>query len=155
MNTMSLFIAVIILSFITFLLLISTFVLHRRLTALLKGENGRSLEKVIHDLVNNLAEVEKKVKEEEIKLSALITETETHTRAPQMIRYKALESNNSNQSFSIALIDGHGNGSVLTSLHIRDRVTIYAKKILTWKSDLELTDEEKNALALAHGEKVR
>lgn len=152
MNITILFVATITLSVITLILLLTTLRLHKRLKNLLEGEHGRSLEKVIHDLITDVRTLENKSSKEETKLETLLRETRAHTRAPQMIRYKALESNNSNQSFSLALVDSNGNGSVMTSLHIRDRVSVYAKNVRAWKSDLELTEEEQRALALVQKE---
>lgn len=153
MTTTTLLIALVILSVIMLTLLVSTFILHTRLKKLLEGEHGRSLEKVIHDIIKDVRTLEEKSKVEESKLTHLIEETKHHVKTPQMLRYKALESNNSNQSFSIALVDSHGDGSVLTTLHIRDRVSFYAKKIEKWQSELELTEEEQNVIASAGGKK--
>lgn len=148
MNNTTIIILFAALACLTLVLLVTTIILHKRVSTLLQGEHGRSLEKILHDLIDHVRTVSTVQNEEKEKLSLLIKETLLHVKTPQMIRYKALESNNSNQSFSIALLDSHGAGSVITSLHIRDRVSIYAKKIHSWKSDLELTEEEQKAVAL-------
>ncbi|MGQ9457218.1 MAG: DUF4446 family protein, partial [Anaerolineae bacterium] len=55
-----------------------------------------------------------------------------------------------NQSFAIALVDGRGNGVVLSSLHAREGTRVYAKPLKKWESDYALTEEEKQAIALAY-----
>ena len=56
-----------------------------------------------------------------------------------------------NQSFAIALTDEKGDGVILSSLHARDRISIFAKAVQSGKSELGLTDEETTALTKAHG----
>lgn len=63
------------------------------------------------------------------------------------LRFKAFETGTSNQSFAIALVNEQGDGVVLSSLHHRDRVATYAKPITKYKSDYDLSDEEKQVLA--------
>jgi len=51
-----------------------------------------------------------------------------------------------NQSFSLAQVDSHGNGSVITHLFSREMSRVSAKRILDWESEQELSPEEKQAL---------
>lgn len=52
-------------------------------------------------------------------------------------------------SFSLALLDGYKNGIIITSLHTRERTRVYLKDILSGKSKIDLSEEEKKALKLA------
>ena len=55
-----------------------------------------------------------------------------------------------NQSFAIALLDGHNNGLVISSLYTREGTRIYAKPIIKGNSPRHpLTEEEKKAIAKA------
>ena len=60
----------------------------------------------------------------------------------QTIRYKAYDASGSNQSFSIALLNEHGNGVVISSLHSHDRMSTFAKPIQKYESSYGLTEEE-------------
>jgi hypothetical protein len=51
-----------------------------------------------------------------------------------------------NQSFSSVLADEEGSGTVITSMHLRDRTNIFAKPLKNWKSEYELSKEEKKAI---------
>lgn len=51
-----------------------------------------------------------------------------------------------NQSFSSVFADEEGSGVVITSIHTRERTSVFAKPIKTWQSDYELSEEEKQAL---------
>jgi DNA polymerase-3 subunit alpha len=53
-----------------------------------------------------------------------------------------LEPNGSNQSFSVALVNEQGNGVILSTLHVRDRVNTFAKPITNYESEYDLTEEE-------------
>ena len=50
------------------------------------------------------------------------------------------------QSFATAFLDETGNGIVLSTLYIRDRVGIYAKPLKKGRSEYELTGEERKAI---------
>ena len=67
-----------------------------------------------------------------------------------VVRFNPFHDTGGDQSFAIALVDGHGNGVVLSSLHARDVTRVYAKPLHKWESDYSLTDEEKQAIALAY-----
>jgi hypothetical protein len=51
-----------------------------------------------------------------------------------------------NQSFSTALVDSDGNGIVISSLYSRQRVSVFAKPIESWKCEYDLSEEEKEIL---------
>jgi hypothetical protein len=67
-----------------------------------------------------------------------------------VVRFNAFYDTGSDQSFAIALVDGRGNGVVLSSLHARDVTRVYAKPLQKWESSYQLTEEEKQAIALAY-----
>lgn len=51
-----------------------------------------------------------------------------------------------NQSFSCAFIDEEGNGVIITSMHTRERTNVFAKPLQNWKSEYELSEEEKETI---------
>jgi hypothetical protein len=51
-----------------------------------------------------------------------------------------------NQSFSSVFADEEGNGVVITSMHTRERTNVFAKPLKNWKSEYELSEEEKEAI---------
>jgi hypothetical protein len=56
------------------------------------------------------------------------------------------EGTGGNQSFSSIFADEEGNGVVITSMHTRERTNMFGKPLKNWKSEYELTDEEKQAI---------
>lgn len=66
-----------------------------------------------------------------------------------IIRYSAFENVGGNQSFSLALLDAHGTGALLSCLHSRDDARVYAKPLTQWRSSYSLSAEEQQALGQA------
>jgi hypothetical protein len=66
-----------------------------------------------------------------------------------VIRYNAFNGVGGAQSFSMALVDEDGHGVVVTGLHGRDGVRVYAKPLENWKSSHSLSAEEQEALSVA------
>jgi len=87
------------------------------------------------------------------KLEALASQTQAtlrHTiRGVGMVRFRALPDVGGDQSFSLALVDGEGNGLVLSALYLREGTRFYGKPLTAWNSPYPLTDEEKQALEQA------
>lgn len=133
------------------LTLIQMLVLQRRLSTFMKGKIAKDFEGIIletldkvHTLENNDTKIQTSIDEIRKRLS-------TSLRNASLLRFKAIEGTASNQSFSIALLDELGNGLVISSLHVRDRISIYGKKIMQWKSEVELTEEEKEVIKESKG----
>ena len=65
------------------------------------------------------------------------------------VRYSAFEDTGGDQSFSLAIADGQGDGVVLSALYGRDATRVYAKSVENWASSRALADEEEQALSRA------
>ena len=61
-------------------------------------------------------------------------------------RYDAFEGVNGEQSFSLALLDGKGNGTVLTSLQNRQSARFFGKVIVDGQPQQSLSEEEQRVL---------
>jgi hypothetical protein len=66
-----------------------------------------------------------------------------------IVRYNAFEEMGGNLSFSLAILDDHGDGLVLTSINGRADSRTYAKPIKALSSPHTLSDEEREAIASA------
>ncbi|MBN1582225.1 MAG: DUF4446 family protein [Anaerolineae bacterium] len=67
-----------------------------------------------------------------------------------LIRFNPFRDTGGNQSFAWTIVDGYGNGIVLSSLHSREGTRAYAKPLNRWESPYSLTDEEQQAIDRAH-----
>ena len=68
-----------------------------------------------------------------------------------LVRYDAYGEMSGRQSTSIALLDAHRTGLVLSSIHHRDQARLYAKQIVNGQPEFELSPEESEAIRLALG----
>ena len=66
-----------------------------------------------------------------------------------VVRYDAFDDLGGGLSWSLALVDDHGDGIVLTSIHGRSEARTYAKSVAGWSSDQQLSPEEEAALEQA------
>jgi hypothetical protein len=66
-----------------------------------------------------------------------------------LVRYDAYGEMSGRQSTSIALLDAHRTGLVLSSIHHRDQARLYAKQVHEGQPELELSPEENEAIRLA------
>jgi hypothetical protein len=69
-----------------------------------------------------------------------------------LVRYDAYGEMSGQQSTSIALLDAHHSGLVLSSIHHRDQARLYAKQIREGQAEFELSPEEHEAIRLAYDE---
>ncbi len=66
-----------------------------------------------------------------------------------VVRFNSQADEGGNLSFSLALLDAHRSGFVVTSLHGRQQNRIYAKQIIAGGSETNLSEEEQNAVFAA------
>ncbi|HEX8105524.1 MAG TPA: DUF4446 family protein [Solirubrobacteraceae bacterium] len=74
-----------------------------------------------------------------------------------LVRYDAYGELSGHQSTTIALLDAHRNGVVLSSIAHRDTARLYCKQVVAGEGELQLSPEEVEAirLAIAGGETSR
>ena len=66
-----------------------------------------------------------------------------------LVRFNPFSDTGGDQSFSIALLDGEGDGLVISSLFSRNETRVFAKPIQAGQSKYNLTEEEQQAILLA------
>ena len=69
-----------------------------------------------------------------------------------IVRFNPYHDTGGDYSFAVALLDGSGNGVLLTGLYHRDQCRVYAKPISGWGSSYALTGEEREAIERSRGE---
>lgn len=76
---------------------------------------------------------------------------EQSVRGVETIRFNPFKGTGvgGNQSFATAFINKKGNGVVFSSLHARDRVSIFSKPLKDFISEYELSEEEKDVIERA------
>jgi len=87
------------------------------------------------------------------ELENLKKESKFSVQKVGIVRFNPFSEVGSDQSFSIALLDGNDNGEVITSLSPREGNRVYGKPIKGGTSEYSLSEEEKKAIEMAKIEK--
>jgi hypothetical protein len=83
------------------------------------------------------------------EVAALRAEARGALRHLAVVRYDAFGDMGGHLSWSLALVDDGGDGVVVTSIHGRSDARTYAKNLLGWASEQQLSPEEQDAVARA------
>jgi hypothetical protein len=134
----------VILSFVSIFLFYKVYAV---LKVLKTAGDQRSINDVLSDLDNHL-------KESKLSLAGLQKTVEDHKRLSLkhlqkagFIRFNPFTNTGGDQSFTLAILNGHNDGFVISSLHSRDQTRTFAKPIKAGQGEkFELSKEEKSAV---------
>ncbi len=85
------------------------------------------------------------------EVAALRAEGASALKHLAVVRYDAFEGAGGGLSWSLALLDDHGDGVLVTSIHGRTEARTYAKSVVDWSCDQPLSPEEADAVQRARG----
>ncbi len=138
------------LAVITFLLLRSIAFFNK----LVKTNGKDDFKTILENILKNVEE-EKKVGEEIKKaLEEIKKDNLFHFQKIGFLRYNPFSETGGNQSFVLALLDGHDDGFVITSLHGREATRVFAKPVKNGKeAGYEFSKEEVQAIIEAQRKK--
>jgi len=97
----------------------------------------------------DLKKVLKQFEELRKQVEKISQTSKTSVQKVGIVRYNPFSEVGGNQSFSVALLDGHNNGIVITSLFSRDGNRVYGKPVKNGHSEYSLSNEEKKAIEKA------
>lgn len=133
------------------MLLVRTNKLQRKLTRLMKGTSSVSLEEMIASYQEKVDTAKQDAEMCVDNLKLLNSQIRNCVQKVGVVRFKAFEDVGSDLSYSVALLDDHNDGVVITSLFGRNISTSYAKPIEKGESKYALSDEEMYAMNKAMG----
>ena len=105
------------------------------------------------ELLNCFKLLEEDLEKISAELNNLKRENKFSVQKISLIRFNPFKEVGSNQSFSMALLDGKDNGIVITSLYNREGNRVYGKPIKNGKSPYSLSKEEQIAIEKAEESK--
>jgi hypothetical protein len=139
-----------LLAFLIVLILAARLRKVRRSYALLRGEGGEK------DIFAAFSRVIKRVQaiEERVDHVSSTQQEESLLRKVALqrfglVRYDAFDDMGGRLSFSAALLDDNGDGVIISSINGRTETRTYAKLVRGLTSDHNLSDEEREAIAIA------
>jgi hypothetical protein len=135
-------------------------ILAARLRRLRAGQRAVLGDSGARDLVAHAESVERRVEELSRSLDALTSLTTERLAAAEarltrvlsrssVVRYDAYDEMSGRQSSSIALLDDHADGVVLSSILHREQARFYAKWVTGGNSELGISPEEQAAIERA------
>ena len=83
------------------------------------------------------------------RMTALEAATAGALQHVGFVRFNAFADVGSELSYALAVIDGHGNGFLISSIYAREEVRNYAKAIRAFAADKDVGAEEQRALEMA------
>ncbi|OCT16443.1 hypothetical protein A8709_03180 [Paenibacillus pectinilyticus] len=120
--------------------------LRKRYTKMINGSSAENMEQLLMDMQNAINEQ----KAESVKASANITTIRQlmmkMTSNIGIRRYNAFNEGGSDLSFTLAMLNEEQDGVILTGIHSREQMYVYAKPIQKGQSTYTLSPEEKEAI---------
>jgi hypothetical protein len=123
--------------------------LGRRIENLTQGGDETSLEDVLGSHLERVRQAVKDVDGVAARAAVLERDMQASFSRVGLVRFNPFEDTGGNQSFALAMLDGRGDGFVVSSLHARAGTRVYAKAIAGGASEAALSDEESEALRQA------
>ena len=136
----------ILLFILTMVLLSSVNKLEKKYKRMMRGINNANLEHVINSNIDNIEKALKNSEDSLEQCKKISEEMKDCVNKVAIMRYKAFEDVGSDLSFSIAILDSHNDGVILTGIYSRHDSTTYAKPIDKGISRYDLSEEEIHVL---------
>ena len=129
--------------------------LEKKLTFFFSGKSAKTLETVLTEQLGRTQELDREIQELFDALEKLRALSLKSLHKHSVLRFNPFKEVGSNQSFSVALLDGDDSGVVISSLHTREGTRVYAKPIQGGKdAGFPFTEEEKSVILKAASTKV-
>ena len=144
-----LIVMIIILLVLIFVLFSKTKKMEVRLKKFTLGKDGKSLEKDIIALYEDNKFLKNNLEHNKKDIRILYKNMESAFQKVGIVKYDAFKQMGGQLSFSLALLDENNNGLILNSVHSTEGCYTYTKKITAGVCEIDLGEEESQALAIA------
>jgi len=112
-------------------------------------EQPENLEQIITSIASKIQRLQTGQEQHKQQLTELQETLSFAVQQVGIVRYNSQADDGGNLSFSLALLDAHRSGFVITSLHGRQQNRIYSKQIKNGDSEVPLSEEERDAVFAA------
>lgn len=117
------------------------------------NKKSKELPKDVREVLDKFGKLEERFERLSSDLNKLKEEDKLSVQRVGIVRFNPFSESGGDQSFSIALLNGKNDGIVITSLYARGENRVYGKPIKDGKSEYQLSEEEKTAIAKAEENK--
>lgn len=125
--------------------------LQLKIRRLLSGKDARTLEDTIVHAHNEIRDLRNFEKECLAYFTQVEKRLQRSIQGVETVRFNPFKGigEGGNQSFATIFTNEHGDGVVVSSLYSRDRVSVFSKPLSKFKSEYDLTAEERGVLNTA------
>jgi hypothetical protein len=123
--------------------------LEQRFVATLGSDQANSLEQTLTGHLARVEDVDLRLTQLNLSYETLTAMTGLASQKISIVRFNPFGDTGGDQSFTLAVLDSHDSGYVLTSIHGREGTRVYVKPVDFGKSKYTLSTEEQQALAQA------
>ncbi len=123
--------------------------LKERLNSVLGGLDSNSLESSLATHIQEVRAVDNRLDELNKEYERLAVTNSVASQKISLVRFNPFGDTGGDQSSTLAVLDAHDSGYVLTSIHGREGTRVYVKPVDLGKSKYTLSTEEQQALAQA------
>jgi len=121
----------------------------RRLSHLLRLADRGSLDEMVNALSRNIEETNRRLDDVAAWQRAADETLAGCARTPVMLRFRAFDGVGGDLSYSCAILDGKGDGVILTALHSQNASFSYGKPVESGRSVYQFSTEEQEAVGRA------
>ena len=134
---------------------ISIYKTKKKQLKLFQGKQAKNLEQIILNHHNQISQLDEQLKQLSKLTNQINILSNVSLNKVGMVRFNPFKNLGGNQSFSVAFLNSHLNGLVISSIYHENNSRFYAKTINNGKSQKQypLTEEEKQAISTAIGKK--
>ena len=128
--------------------LVLAIIMHVKVSRIFRSANTPDIERLLKLHTKTLEDLIKFQAESTMYMKSLSNRIKGKVGGVPTLRFNPFKGTDlsGNQSFSSVFVDEEGNGVVMTSMHTRERTNVFAKPLKNWKSEYELTAEEKEVI---------
>lgn len=149
---LGMFLLIIILLILLIILMIKSNKMKKRLDRFLTGKDGKSLEQDIIGLFEDNKFLKVNADKNKKDMRVLTKKLENAYQKMGLVKYDAFQQMGGQLSFSLCLLDDNNNGFIINSVHSTEGCYSYTKEIKAGESEIDLGEEEEEALSIALGE---
>ncbi|MDE7318936.1 MAG: DUF4446 family protein [Lachnospiraceae bacterium] len=129
--------------------------LRKAYNCFMKGKDMESMEEVLMKQFDRIEVLEEADREKRKEINSLKILMQKSYQKAGLVKYDAFREMSGKLSYALALLDQNDNGVIITSMYSRDGCFSYAKEVIMGKSQINLSEEEQEALEKAvNGEKI-
>lgn len=120
--------------------------LRKRYTRMINGSSVENMEQLLMDMQNALNEQKAESAKASTEITNIHQSMKKMTSNIKVRRYNAFNEGGSDLSFSLAMLNEEQDGVIITGIHSREQMYVYAKPIAKGQSSYTLSPEEKETL---------